>query len=352
MKIVKMHIENNASFHFGDTNGHLNETFSSDRLFSALTNNIRLMYGTERIADFVSLVEGNKLGFSSACFGLEFLPKGESLEKRVIYFLPRPKIDIYFSNDTYRSYKEFKKIEYVSINLFKRFSASWNREKDAVIIVPEDVRIVSKKFALLKEELAGISIEVNEWEFLSFMTHHVQPGVEVNRLNSKSENYFTREDIVIRYQETKNYVIKPFFYFYVNGEIPDYVRAAIQILADEGVGGRRSSGRGFFQNVELVDSPHHFPDDGPMLMTLSTYFPKRDEVDTLYSYELEKRNGYIYSRYGTSLRKKSILTIREGSLLKDEVEGQILDIKPVRFPDHPVYFYGKPLLVGFGGDSR
>ena len=351
MKIVKMNIENNAPFHFGDANGHLNETFSSDRLFSALANNIRFMYGADKIAEFLSHVGSHELVFSSTCFGFEVSPKSNLNEQQFIYFLPRPKIDIYFSNDTYRSYKKFKKIEYISYNLFLHFSKCWDHEKEAVIIDPCDVRIVSKKFALLKDEVANLQVHDDEWDFLSFLTVHVQPGVEVNRLNSQSENYFTRENIILRYQYTKNYVIKPFMYFYLKGAIPDYVKAAIRLLADEGIGGRRSSGQGFFRHIELLDCPHYFSDTGSLMMTLSTYFPKQEEVNHLYSYELEKRNGFIYSRYGTPLRKKSILAVKEGSLLKDKVEGQILNIRPAGFREHAVYFYGQPMLVGFGGGA-
>ena len=67
----------------------------------------------------------------------------------------------------------------------------------------------------------------------------------------------------------------------------------------------------------------------------STYFPKKDEVDKLYSYELEKRNGYIYSSCGTTSSEKKHFRPSGKAVVEGKVEGQILDIKPVGFQNHP-----------------
>lgn len=352
MKVVKLHVDHHAPFHFGDASGDLAKTFSSDQLFSALANNISLLYGPEKIADFLQFVAKKELTFSSLYLGLDFFATKENHHVKTIYFLPRPKIDFYFSNESYRSFKEFKKIEYVSSQLLNTLSASWNREKEAIVIDAETVQIVSGQFALLKEEIADLNISEKEWEALSFLTVHVRPGVEVNRLHSTSEKYFSREDLIVRYQHTKHYTIKPFLYFYLEGELPSFVKAAIYLLADEGIGGQRSQGCGLLKRIEMLDVPEAFAEEGMLWMNIATYFPKKDEVDHLYSYEMEKRNGYIYSQSGTTTRKKSIFVLREGSLFTEKVEGQILDLKPDFFQNHPVYFYGKPMLLRFGGGSK
>lgn len=352
MKIIKMHVDHHAPFHFGDASGHLAKTFSSDQLFSTLTNNIRLLYGPEKIQEFVSIVANGELVFSSLFIGLDIYERKEKRSVKTIYFLPRPNIDFYFINETYRSFKEFKKIEYVSFELFQKLSECWSQEKEAVAIDADTVQIVSGQFALLKEEVMDLEISANEWESLSIFSVHVRPGVKVNRLNSVSENYFSQEDMVVRYQYTKQFVLKPFFYFFLDGELPSFISAAIYLIADEGIGGRRSSGRGMLKQIEIVENNETFPNSGKYWMSLSSHFPKKEEVHALYSYELEKRNGYIYTNSGTTFRKKSILVVKEGSLFTEKVEGQILDIKPDRFEKHSVYFYGKPMLVGFGGALR
>lgn len=349
MNIVKLQIDDQAPFHFGEAEGHLSDSFSSNQLFSAIANNIRLLYGPDKVKEFVSLPESD-WAISSLFYGIDICPKGEENSNQTIYFLPRPKIDFRYNQEAYMSQKELKKVEYISTNLYKRLSQSWDGEKEAAILNPEDVLIISKKFALLKEETTSLDIAEHEWNSLSFLSVQVRPGVVVNRLHSKSDNYFTQEELIIHYEETRNYIFKPFMYFFLSKPSPTYVSAAIRLLADEGIGGKRSFGRGFFQNIEFLESPVNIDKDGRLFMTLSSYFPKKDEVHTLYSYELEKKNGFIYSQYGRTKRKKSILTVKEGSLLATKVEGEIIDIRPEDFSDHPVYFYGKPLLVGFGGE--
>jgi len=349
MNIVKMNVEHQAPFHFGDAEGHLSETFSSSQLFSAIVNNINLLYGEEKVREFITFAEKDEWILSSLLYGLDLHPKGEDQTVKTIYFVPRPKIDFRFTQDGFMSHKEMKKVEYVSVALFKRLSEAWDPHLEVSILNREDVLIFSKKFAVLKEEALELDIAHHEWQSLSFMSTQVRPGVAVNRLNGKSDHYFSQEELIFRYQDTRNYLIKPFLYFYLEGPTPSYVTAAIHFMADEGIGGKRSFGRGFLKSIEIFESPVVFLKEGSLIMTLSDYFPKKEEIGALYSYELAKKNGYVHSNHGTTLRKKSILVVKEGSLLRNKVKGQILDIRPEIFPHHPVYFYGTPLLIGFGG---
>jgi CRISPR-associated protein Csm4 len=351
MKIVKMLIGNNAKFHFGDAAGSLKERFSSDQLVSALMNNVVLLYGKKEVNEFISLLKEDRVRFSSLLYGLEFLPKQNQKRKTTIYFLPRPKVDFISINEKYTSsYKEIKKITYVSLGLYRKLSSYWNELEEKCEIDFVSIVLIGKTFAVLREELEELELEERELKSLKFLQVNIKPGVEVGRIENHSENYYFQEDLEFIYNETSNYMAQPFMYFFFEGELPVYLYAAINLLSDEGIGGRRSLGKGFFQGIEYIDSFQQLPKEGCFYMNLSTYFPKKEEVSQLYSYDLEKRNGFVYSLGGTNVRKKSAMMISEGSLMKRKVQGQLSNVQPNGF-DHPVYLYGKPIRFGFGGEK-
>lgn len=350
MKKVKLTVENHASFHFGDAAGNLKTQFSSDQLVSALVNNVVLLYGSNMADPFIEKMKQGEIKFSSLYVGLDFICKNDHSVKLSIPFLPRPKVDLINLGDP-ASFKKMKKISFVSNRLYHFLSDRFNQKEQIIEIDdPDSFLLIGSAFAILRDELSELEISQEELENLSIIQIHTKPGVEVGRYDQRSENYFTKEDLVIHFGKTKNYEVQPFMYFYVKGELSKYMQAAIHLLGDEGIGGRRSLGRGFFHKVEFVQEMDSLPSQGSFYMNLSTYFPKQEELSSLYSYELEKRNGYVYSLGGKTVRKKSVMTIQEGSLFTRKVNGDMVDIKPKNF-SHPVYLNGQPLLIGFGGED-
>ncbi|WAA09844.1 type III-A CRISPR-associated RAMP protein Csm4 [Fervidibacillus albus] len=347
---VKLLIPNRGKFHFGDTSGGLKRIFSSDQLVSTLANNLGIMYGESTIYEFFEDVKEGKTKFSSLFYGFDFVRKTENESVQTIYLLPRPKIDIFPETREYVFFhKKLKKIQFVSERLYSKLSKSWKEEENGSILNLEDICIFNQTMAALKEELVNLSINEDELEKLSMFHKNISPGVEINRKNSRSNNYFSREELEIVFGETKEYYVKPFMYFLVEGSLTERVQAAIHFLVDEGIGGKRSSGKGFFQGIKIEKIPQ--PDfTGKMHMNLSILFPKKEEVRYLNAYELEQRNGYIYSFGGKRVRKKSTMVISEGSILLKPVEGSLIDVRPEQFL-HATYLYGKPIFIGFGGES-
>lgn len=349
MELVKLSLENQASFHFRDASGNLKTHFSSDQLVSALVNNVALVYGNKETEQFIEKIKAGEIKFSSLYYGLDFVSKKDNKERLTILFLPRPKID-FISKTEPANMKKMKKIAYVSKKLYQYLSNSCASVDD---IQEMDVEIplivIGNRFAMLQEELKDLDITEQELQDTSFLRITTNPRVEVGRFVQQSENYFTQEDLRVHFVQTKHYLILPYMYFYYEGDLPTYVRTAIRLLCDEGIGGKRSLGRGFFKQVDwLDDEPCELLSTGAFYMNLSTYFPQKDELAYLHSYELEKRNGYVYSMGGKTVRKRSVMVIQEGSLLKGKVAGELLDIRPKGFK-HPVYLHGKPILIGFGG---
>lgn len=350
MRLIELQVDNHAGFHFGDASGNLKKSFSSDQLFSALVNNISKLYGDEKVELFISNVENNQIHFSSLFYGVKFISKQNKHVQKTIYFIPRPKVEIQPIGNISTTYKVLKKIEYVSILLYRKLSEQFNKQDNKCYIDFEETIIFSKNFALLKEELEGLDVHLDELAPLNFLHTNVNPGVEINRMTTMSENYFINEELTITYGETSTYFIQPFFYFFIDGEVPNYVIAAIHLLKDEGIGGKRTVGKGFLKNININEGPHILQRKGHYYLSLSSYFPAKGEEKQLFQYELEKRNGFIYSFGGTRFRKQSVMIVNEGSLFHEKVKGELIDIghKSVA---HSVYLYGKPMLIGFGGEK-
>lgn len=84
-------------------------------------------------------------------------------------------------------------------------------------------------------------------------------------------------------------------------------------------------------------------------MNLSMVFPKRDDLDKINKYSLENRNGFIFSKKSTNIKKPTIRMIKEGSIFSNIIEGDILSFE-VNSIAHNIYVYGRAFLLPFGGD--
>ncbi len=107
--------------------------------------------------------------------------------------------------------------------------------------------------------------------------------------------------------------------------------AAVRIMADEGIGGQRSTGRGQFSSVELIElgltgsrqMGHH------MGLSLLSPTDDREFREGVVLYETVLRGGGTLGRYGSSVvHRKQALFVREGALFKGEVKGRLVDISP------------------------
>jgi len=151
------------------------------------------------------------------------------------------------------------------------------------------------------------------------------------------------------------------------GRWVDRVRAAFRLLADSGIGGRRSQGWGYSEQPEFREAV--FPEllwgnaapvsDGeePLWWTLSLFSPAAgDDIDWRRGhYSLLARRGRIDSTVAAGQSKKTVNMVSEGSLLAAAQApiGTARDVAPDGFP-HPVFCSGFAVsapLAGRGGAS-
>lgn len=349
MRVFKFYPEHRAKFHFGEGNGKIKELVSSDQLFSAINNAAILLYGSDEKEN--SLLNNLlTMSFSSLYYGLNFFNQCTKVTKE-LFFLPRPLAPIERKEEKSDLlwHKKAKKIRYLSLDAFKLLISSWQDQGAYFDFDLLDLEILGGKFACTKEEIEFLDVDASALEKMKILKMAADPKVVVSRLNDQSENFYFQDAAELTYHEIGPYLIRPFFYFLCQGDVDRKMTAVIRLMADEGLGGKRSQGMGLLGQVVEEEWPEQtFPSQGQYYLSLSSVYPSLEEVDKLVYFELEERNGYIYSQYGRPLRKKRVRVLREGSIFSGKISGQIIDLSPDSFKEHKVYLNGKAFLVPLG----
>ncbi|MCS7121448.1 MAG: type III-A CRISPR-associated RAMP protein Csm4 [Archaeoglobaceae archaeon] len=103
-------------------------------------------------------------------------------------------------------------------------------------------------------------------------------------------------------------------YFFYKGEKD--LKDLLKILGKIGIGGKKSIGFGKFK-VSCEKRRDLF--DGELFVLISKCFPKENEIEKILYYKIEERSGW--SKNG---RKRKIRVLKEGSILKEKIDGRML----------------------------
>jgi CRISPR type III-A-associated RAMP protein Csm4 len=155
------------------------------------------------------------------------------------------------------------------------------------------------------------------------VSHFVSmPHRSMNRLARTHEIddiYYTDERAFFKHTPEQQSGV--FFCMKCDNELIHDLRSVIYFLADKGIGGGVSTGKGHFTSVDIIDDlPYQEPPgaESSHVTTLSLVYPD-NELKKLLSrswYTLERRQGKIESMYVSvagHIRKDSLLMLCEGS---------------------------------------
>jgi CRISPR-associated protein Csm4 len=286
---------------------------------------------------------------TSLFWGLRFVNRNSGVSKE-LFFLPRPIAPFEFqSEQDLLAHKKLKKIQYFSFDAFQQVQKSWQRDLQHFAFNLLDLEAVGEKFACTKREIESLGIKSADIKDLKFLAIQTNPRVVVSRASDESDNFYYQEALVVTHQQMNDYDVYPFMYFFWRGEFDQRLTAVIRLMADEGLGGKRSQGMGIFSKIEEVELPEDlFAGESECYASLSTVFPRYDEVDKMLFYELTERSGFLHSKQGRSLRKKRVNLLKEGSIFSAKISGQLVDVQPSGFSMHPVYLNGQGFLVPIG----
>lgn len=298
----------------------------SDTLFSALSNSFIKLFGEDKF----NIFEDN-LVISSIFIGLR-------LQEKDILFLPMPEIPLKVDDE---QHKKYKKIQWISKDALFELLKFFDKENFQIFIKDTTyLKFLNSKTLVLKEEFDHIGEEIK------FIDTILEPKVSVDRENNKSVNLYFQENLILSQIKTsKGIKITPFLYFfkYINSELESLFIPTINLFVEEGLGGERTTGKGFFNYYEK-DSID-FSEQGDFEITLSTTIPKREEVNNLIYYQIIKRDGFIFYKYPTGMKKKTHYKLKEGALVKSPYKGENINVSPVE--NMKVISYGKNLGIKF-----
>ncbi len=322
MKAILLIPENGAQFHFGERElDDTSDILHADTLFSALANVYEM--ALSGASTLIKLMDAGKLRFSSGLYSAQF-------DKRSIFFLPKPPVE-YQSPD---ARKKLKKIRYLSLGVWKRFLETFdyqNFQKLACSLDLLSFPSIGGEFAYTENELAGIDEALDNKVFRAIQT---VPKVKVHTTDDEDRLYHetTVQFTPIQLEKT---TIRGSFYFFLqhtlsSDELKEFM-AAVRIMADEGVGGQRSSGRGQFASVELVDVDLPSIAHPALYLGLSLISPASDTEfhDGLLDYDLILRGGGSLGKMGIAGEHRlQARFVREGALLCQNIQGKFVDVFP------------------------
>lgn len=327
--------------HFGTIGIGLENTLerlSSDSLTSALVNAFSVLGGAE---EAIMAMAGNRPSFwLSSLFPFGPLEN----DSGTAYALPRPLSlpsveDLGILRDLG---KDLKRIKYLVPGDF----AAWVREAP---LSSEEVRaIVSRSQKLARPW--NSQTETGWWAV------ELRPRVALDRSNQNSSIWHCG---ALHFQNSAGLfgLVHVVDDTWTNG-----LSSAFKLLGDLGIGGERTYGMGCFDFSGFVPLDNVWTPvlkvDGKKYVLLSNFFPADDErhllKDSLVAWDFLETRGYVVSgRMASTLKRKRLRMIAEGSVLNQPLRGKMVDITPDHSEalglTHPVYRSGLAFILPEGG---
>ncbi|WP_456374201.1 type III-A CRISPR-associated RAMP protein Csm4 [Methanocaldococcus sp.] len=359
IKLVELKPKINSKYHFGEGSlEHSGYIFHSNSLFSAIFNNYVKLYGKND----KNLEELKNIKISSLFLKID----GNNED---IYLIPKPEHPYFYilkENIKGITPKDVKKIQFFSVKAYIDYlngKIKWEGENLKEII---NNQTINKKIVISKDEIDEIKKVFNITENslkdvkIKLISSILEQKVAIDRIKNISLQIDNRGQLYTVEFIKLHKNISYYFLIDYNSDDEEFINkleASIRLIADEGLGGERSSGAGFFESVKISELNNDFKnlfkmsDNLGYKTTLGIAIPNKNNYDKIIYYKFMEFGGYIYSPYSFSYPKKRVLALTEGSIVKSDFKGCVLDnIAPENFKCHNVYLHGKPILIPFKGD--
>ncbi len=177
----------------------------------------------------------------------------------------------------------------------------------------------------------------------------ISPRVTIDRI-TKSTNIFEEKGTTIKEGGG--------LYFLINLKdttLREKLELCIRLLGESGIGGDRSIGYGhytaeFKQVDDLTTWTELFETkiaDDKYYYTLSLCCPKETEAQHALSYSILSRGGWIFSNSSIKqMKRRKCHMFSEGSLFRQSILGQLLDVTPKDFiEEHKVFRNGLGMMI-------
>ncbi len=312
---------NGSQFHLGETGlDDSSDLLHSDTLFSALANVYECALSEAKT--FIDLVGNGQLSFSSGLYAM--LKKGS--QEPPLLFLPKP--TVVYGNIEDRKPQKTKK--YFSLGVWKEFRNLFDADVFDSDLDYSNMPSVGNEFVCLDEELGSNPEDFKNRSFRSFATSpkvKVHTTLQEDRLYHETTVQFN--SFAVDGQEYEGAYCVLLEHQLTDEQYSEFI-ASLRIMADEGVGGQRSSGKGQFREVRevTIDIPER--EAVAAYLGLSIISPADDrEFEALERYEIFVRGGGSLGWRGHSEEhRKQARFVKEGALLTENIAGQLVDVSP------------------------
>ncbi len=329
--------------HFGSTGigmENSQERLTSDSLTSALINALAVL---DLADDAVEALKGTSPAFILA--GL-FPFAQVSQNSRPLYLFPKPLAPPMVAEDTsLRRYgKDIKKVRYLEALHLR----DWLTEKP---LADHTLKAIV--------ENAGIPEGgENDKTGTHWWRHELRPRVGLDRSSSNSSIWLCD---TLKFAESAGLFGLVSFN---DNAWRNPLEGAFHLLGDLGLGGERTYGMGSFE-FSGFENP---PDDIRALLEmksdrhllLSSYYPAETEraklEQHLLAWDFREIRGYVVSgRMATTLKRKRVRMLTEGSVFSHPLKGAVVDVSPDDYRSfglkHPIYRSGLAFFAPQGGQS-
>ncbi len=365
-KLVRLKF-GNSPVHFGEVGIGLeksSERIRSDALFSAWISTYARLFGKAGVEELLERFcsESQPPVRMSSTF-IYSRPEGEN----AIYYLPRPlKFPINYPDEDLPFFKEYKKLTYLPISVWHRWyqgEGFTKNDEDELIERTKDKRELIDK-TKKKHPVNDALHQAGTFNYGETFKPEKRPKIAVDRVNAATNLYHT--GFVQFNWDQPNNEIRSLAGLYFLLEFPEEdksletnLHAALLLLGEEGVGGRRSSGAGRFEIEWESSLPKDWqnilnpPKDITHYCAISLFWDDdlsilSDLITDQCSYEIQERRGWIAgSPSGHNLRRKSVQMFLEGSVFPfpHQPLGKLADVTPGGFKDHKIYRNGIALSI-------
>ncbi|MEA1986138.1 MAG: type III-A CRISPR-associated RAMP protein Csm4 [Candidatus Marinimicrobia bacterium] len=338
MNITKLYPPKNNSFVLD------NLPFRSMTLFGALANCFVTLYGDEKFPEFIEQFENGSVGS---------LFPALKINDKEIFFFPKPylsKVQNKDDKDGIIFKKKIKKIRWLSYNAMKIFGNSIKNidgEYYHSVDFLQDFDLIGGEFLIAKNELKPEII--NKLSSVDFYKKKDNIRVYIPRFDKDSKPFTQSEISLINrklfFKKNKFVSIEMFLYFPDSIDDNEKWVATKQLLIDEGIGGKRHLGKGYFRKIDTVEAPFDSNDNPKLFLLLSNLIPKKEELENILSYDIGTDDGYITHGYASTYKKDKIFFLKEGAVIDKIIDGKIVSQE---FKDNKIYRYGRAYLFPMG----
>lgn len=340
-KLVRLDFGSNPA-HFGELGIGMESTserICSDTLFSSWVNAYARLFGKDAVEELLKhFLNSNPVQMSSTFI---YRHKGD----RVLYYLPRPlNFPINYPADDLPFFKTYKKLKYLPLDVWQR----WYQGDGFTLSDREELVEYTNK-----RESSGALQKSGTFDYGKTYKTNLLPKVAVDRVTAATNFYHTG---FVQFQQEDDR--KSGLYFLLqfpepNSDLENRLHGVLNLMAEEGMGGERSSGAGRFRIEAWSDLPPEWQDvvnfqAGNSYCLLSLFWRSHLGMDFLEnaSYEIRDRGGWIGSPFsGVNRRRKKVKMFAEGSVFSSRPEGQLADVTPWGFDRHHIYRNGISLSL-------